>query len=361
MGKVWRVGYGFTVCLVLAMGSGPSRGAADLAPPLIRSPVRFLTQGAEDLWPCFSPDSAQILFSRRVGQGWELFIVPVRGGQAVQVIASNSPVAATRANWSKASNVIAFAGSSTAGESQVWLMNSDGSNSHAVELSGLSEKIFYPSWYPDGKRLAVMDGDTLSMKRIDLGKGTVTALTDPKRIYTGMPSVSPDGKWIAFAGQENRSRPYDQTKNSIWLMEDSGVPRLLESSGKQGRAPTWSPSGEQLLFESDRASSVGLYVVFLINRDGTGITQLTDPALNADHPVWSADGRHIAFSAHDPAQSPGRRGIGIIDLPKVEATGSDQETEGEHGGRYDAGTEFVRVSAPGINPHGASRADEGRR
>ncbi len=60
---------------------------------------------------------------------------------------------------------------------------------------------------------------------------------------------------------------------------------MLESKENQGRAPTWSPSGEQLVFESDRASSAGLYAIFLINRDGTGIGQLTEPALNADHPV----------------------------------------------------------------------------
>jgi Tol biopolymer transport system component len=70
----------------------------------------------------------------------------------------------------------------------------------------LSDKVFYASWYPDGKRLAVIAGDSLSIKRIDLGKGTVTRLTDPKRIYTGTPSVSSDGKWIAFAGQETRGR-----------------------------------------------------------------------------------------------------------------------------------------------------------
>lgn len=308
------MGYGFALCVAQVAASGTVKAATDLAPPRIRSPVRFLTEGAEDLWPYFSSHGAQILFSRQVRQGWELFLVSEKGGEPVKLVASKLPVAVTRANWSKATDVIAFTGTSPAGKSQVWLINPDGSNAHAVELPGLSEKVFYPSWYPDGRQIAVMDADFVSTKRIDLAKGTVTLLTDPKRIYTGMPSVSPDGKWIAFAGQENRGQPYDQTKNSIWLMGDGGVPRLLESRSEQGRAPTWSPSGERLLFESDRASSVGLYAVFLINRDGTGITQLTDPALNADHPVWSPDGRHIAFSARDPTQLPGRRGIGMIDL-----------------------------------------------
>ena len=102
---------------------------------------------------------------------------------------------------------------------------------------------------------------------------------------------------------------------------DGGVPRLLESKPNQGRAPTWSPNGKQLVFESNRASSFGLNAIFLINRDGTGITQLTDPALNADHPVWFPDGRHVAFSAHDAMQLPGWRGIGIIELAKDDATG----------------------------------------
>jgi dipeptidyl aminopeptidase/acylaminoacyl peptidase len=96
-------------------------------------------------------------------------------------------------------------------------------------------------------------------------------------------------------------------------------PHTLELSPGQGRAPAWSPSGEQLLFESDRASSAGLYAIFLIKRDGTGITQLTDPALNADHPVWSPDGQHIAFSAHDTTQLGAVRSIGIITWPETGA------------------------------------------
>ena len=313
--KNWRARWASLLGALLAVACGAVQAEAN-GPVLATPPVRFLTTGALDLWPCFSPDGTRILFSRRVGETWELYLVPAAGGAAVKLAASPLPVAATRANWSRHSNVIAFTGTSANGKSKVWLINPDGSSAHELEIAGLSENVFYPSWYPGGAEIAVMDAASYSVRRIDLTKRIVTTMTDPARVYTGMPSVSPDGKWIAFAGQQNRGQPYDQTKNLIWLAGESGEPRMVESKENQGRAPTWSPSGERLLFESNRASSQGRYAIFVINRDGTGITQLTDPGLNADHPVWSPDGAHVSFSAHDATQLSAGRRIGITDWPE---------------------------------------------
>jgi Tol biopolymer transport system component len=306
---------------LLSAGCGAGAQADANGPLLGTPPVRFLTRGALDLWPCFSPDGTRILFSRRVGDTWELYLVPVAGGAAVKLAASPLPVAATRGNWSRQSNMIAFTGTSSNGKSRVWLIKPDGWDAQELEIAGLPDKVFYPSWYPDGKQIAVMDAASYSIARIDRAtKDIATRITDPTKVYTGMPSVSPDGKWIAFAGQPNMGQPYDQSKNSIWLLGKSGGPRLVEFKANQGRAPTWSPSGGQLLFESNRSSNQGLYAIFVINRDGTGIAQLTDPALNADHPVWSPDGLHVAFSAHDPTQLGAGRGIGTTDWPESGAS-----------------------------------------
>jgi Tol biopolymer transport system component len=174
--------------------------------------------------------------------------------------------------------------------------------------------MFYPSWFPSGEQIAAMDAQDMVVKRVDLNTGVAVTVTDHKQVFTGMPSVSPDGKWIAFAGQENTGQNYDQAKNSIWLVDDSGVARTVESNTGQGRAPTWSPDGKLLAFESTRGSTTGLYAIFLINRDGTGLTQVTDQLLNADHPVWSPNGRQLAFSARTSMWVKGR-GIAIIDVP----------------------------------------------
>jgi Tol biopolymer transport system component len=264
--------------------------------------VRFLTTGSQDYWPCFSPDGTHIVFSRRTEgpDTWELFIVATAGGEPQRLVRSPLHVSATRANWSRQSSQIAFTGMSANGENAVWLINPDGSSPRRLDLRGVSAQVFYPSWFPDGGQIALMDGQELVIKRIDLGTGIAVTVTDHQQILTGMPSVSPDGKWIAFAGQKNAGQRYDQTKNSIWLVDAAGHMRSLESSAAQGRAPTWSPDGKRLTFESDRGGFAGQYAIFLINVDGTGLTQLSDRGLGANHPVWSPDGLHLAFSARDP-------------------------------------------------------------
>lgn len=282
--------------------------------PATNSRVRFLTAGNQDFWPWFAPDGSQILFSRRVGGTWELLLVPVAGGEPKKLAQSPLPVSATRANWSSRNNLIAFTGISSGGENAVWIIKPDGAGAHSESIQGLSNQAFYPSWFPDGDQIAVMDARDMAIKRIDLSKGVAVTLTDNKKVLTGMPSVSPDGKWVAFAGQENKGQQYDQSKNSLWLVDDVGATHTVESNPGQGRAPTWSPSGKQLAFESTRASTAGLYAIFIINRDGTGLIQVTNPTLNADHPVWSPDGRQLAFSAHDATRGIGRS-IGIIEIP----------------------------------------------
>lgn len=278
------------------------------------APVRFLTSDSLDLWPCFSPDGNHILFSRRVEQKWQLLLISTAGGQPKPLARTPLPISATRANWAKRNNVIAFTGTAANGKNRIWLINSDGSNPHELKSRDSSDQMFYPSWFPTGEQLAAMDAHAMVIVRIDVKTGDIVTVTDRNQVFTGMPSVSPDGKWIAFAGQNNTGQEYDQTKNSIWLIDDSGVARTLESAPDQGRAPTWSPDGKVLAFESTRASLVGLYAIFLIKRDGTGITQVTDPVLNADHPVWSPDGRRLAFSARASIWANGRS-IGVIDVP----------------------------------------------
>jgi len=261
---------------------------------------RLLTSepGASDWGVVFSPDGTELLFSRtdlRADRTW-LALVPTDGGDVRRFSPPDLPVDASRISWSRADGRVAFTGFDDDGSASLWLQAGEGAAAGPLDLDEVSDQVFYPSWYPDGRRLVVVDyggGNGGVLKRIDTAAGTVEPLTDRAEVLAGKPSVSPDGLAIAFAGQRSDGS-YDQTQNRIWLLDDDG---LREMDALQGRAPAWSPDGRWVVFESDRGSPNGNYAVFALPREGGPALQLTSYGIHVNHPSWSPRGDVVAFSA----------------------------------------------------------------
>src|SRR4030095_7761765 len=63
-------------------------------------------------------------------------------------------------------------------------------------------------------------------------------------------------------------------------------PLQLTNDTFKDRSPRWAPDAQKIVFYSDRS---GKYQLWLINKDGSGMEQLTFGNENAFCPVWSPD------------------------------------------------------------------------
>ncbi len=106
------------------------------------------------------------------------------------------------------------------------------------------------------------------------------------------PSLSPDGKWVAFTvttpDLQSNKNPTD-----VWIAPTTGgEPKRITTHAANDRKPAWSPDGKWIAFESTRSGSSQIW---LVTPDGGEAKQLTTISTDATDAVWSPDGKMIAF------------------------------------------------------------------
>lgn len=104
-------------------------------------------------------------------------------------------------------------------------------------------------------------------------------------------SVAPEGESILFSS--NRDGGYEVYELSL----DGGEPVALTTT-RNNFAPTASPDGTTIVFTHARGPNLWDGQIWLIDRDGGDLRQLTFEAGGGWDATWSPDGTQVLFATH---------------------------------------------------------------
>ena len=204
--------------------------------------TRITESAGEETSPTLSPDGSTVAYSSRIGGGWDIYSQRVGGRNATPII--NDP--------------------------------------EREEMGA--------AYSPDGSQLAFHESDDLGGIFVAGATGeSVRRLTE-----TGFnPAWSPDGQQIAFGTEEIFEPQSRLGESSVYVVPATGGAPRKVSDGDAAQ-PYFSPSGERLVYWSNRGGQRDIFTVAVAG--GTAVAITNDAAVDWS-PVWSPDGRFIYFAS----------------------------------------------------------------
>jgi len=220
----------------------------------------------------WSPDGTRIVFSRdrdRVGAYASTLWVAdtVSGGLHELTDCPPGYCADVQPDWSPDGQLIAFRRITNNGD-YLYSIRPDGSQLTDLGTPASAD----PQWSPDGRKLAF---DGILGVYVSAADGSQSTLLAEQDEGPGVPSWSPDGAKLAFFSTPGVSPNGYGT--DVWTINADGTAktRLAHSvcCVEVWAAPIWSPDGKQIAFAANSAGGT-----FVVNSDGSGLHQISSAA-----------------------------------------------------------------------------------
>jgi serine/threonine protein kinase/Tol biopolymer transport system component len=257
--------------------------------------IRRFTPGSYYWYPRWSPDGRSIAYQKGDGVRFDLFVVSASGGEPRSLTNDNALLAGFA--WRPDGEGVIY---SSSRENSIpylptlslWEARLDGGPPRPV----LSDEVsyMYPDLHPSGAMVV-----SRMRRRIDIWRFAVRAARNdpdaaPMQVtrqtgHVHTPTASPDGTELAFLSDSGGH-------SNLWVRDlQSGAERQITHERDPHIAtgvPIWSPDGKSIAFVSSRGNPGLVFGIWLVNPDGGNVRNLVPRGLGA---TWSPDGRWVYF------------------------------------------------------------------
>ena len=312
-------------------------------------PLRLTTDPARDTNPVWSPDGRHIAFRRGIDRS-SIYLIPSLGGPERKLAEVNAINYGSSLDWSPDGKFLAAVDRCGSREPcSLWLISTETGEKQKLTFPP-AERAEYngdtnPAFSPDGKTLAFIRIGSLGVSdvyRAPVSGGEARRLTFDNMTAIGLawtadggeiifrsnrggyptlwriPAVGGTPELLSTVGEEavdpaishqGQSLVYTRRMmdSNIWRIEmrspttrGNSTARLI-SSTRNDEAPQFSPDGKRIVFVSDRAGSLEIWVC-----DGEGLNPIQLTFFGGAHtgtPRWSPDSRSIAFDSRPEGQT----------------------------------------------------------
>lgn len=165
-----------------------------------------------------------------------------------------------------------------------WFNNERFYDLRVVGLDGSEPRVIYrnaeagfvrPSaWSPDGKQILTLlfRKDNISqIALVSVADGAVRTLKSMNWVYPKKMDLSPDGRHIVY---DSTVREGSSARDLFMLSIDGSSETLLVEHPADDLFPVWTPDGRGVLFASDRAGTMDLWMIEVTNGKAQGSAKL---------------------------------------------------------------------------------------
>jgi dipeptidyl aminopeptidase/acylaminoacyl peptidase len=247
--------------------------------------------------PQISPDGTAVAYTVRWldpkadSSDTDVYMVPFDGGAPLRL--TSSPKAETHPRFSPDGRYLAFLSGREGKQAQVWLLDRRGGE--AVKLTDFKASVSDLAWSPDGKRLALVVGDVdpddPDAADDKAGGDKEAPAKTPKPIVIDRLQFLRDGEGFL---RDLREHLY------VFDVATKAVTQIT-SGPYDDSEPVWSPDGRSIAFTSNRTAEPDANDnsdIFIVEAKAGQKPRAVTTTPTTDHePAFSPDGKWIAYVA----------------------------------------------------------------